>query len=117
MKKFLLLLHENVASMQQLSPKEMENLVQAHFTWAQKLGSLGKFVGGDGLQETGAQILGKESTIKDGPYMESKEMIGGYYIILAEDLAEAVELAKNCPCHLWGGTTEVRPIMEYEEHN
>ena len=115
MKKFLLLLHEDAGQMSKLSPKEMEKLVEAHMEWASKLGESGHMLAGDGLQETGIQITGKECVIKDGPYMESKEMVGGYYLLQAEDMDAVVAIAKECPCHLWGGTTEIRPIATYEE--
>jgi len=115
MKKYLLLLHENVEQLQQLSPKEMEGLVNAHMAWATKLSESGNFIEGDGLEEKSVRILGKEAIIKDGPFVESKEMIGGYYLLQAENLDTVIKIAKECPCHLWGGTTEIRPIMDYEE--
>lgn len=116
MKKFLLLLHEDSEKMSNLSPKEMEELVESHMAWATKLGKLGNLISGDGLQEKGVTITGKNSVIKDGIYLESKELIGGYYLLQAENLDAVVEMAKECPCHLWGGTTEIRPIMEMEDY-
>jgi len=114
MKKFLLLLHDNTEEIRQLSPKEMEELVNAHMEWAEKLGESGHLIAGEGLEEKSIQITGKDSIIKDGNFIESKEMIGGFYYLQAKDLDEAVELSKTCPCHLWGGTTEIRPIMHYD---
>lgn len=115
MKKFLLLLHEDMEHLQKLSPKAMGELVNAHMVWANKLGESGHLISGDGLDEKCVTITGKECVVKDGTFLESKEMIGGYYLLQAKDLDAAVKLAEDCPCHLWGGTTEVRPIMEYEE--
>lgn len=114
MKNFLLLLHEDMEQMQELSPKEMEALIGAHMAWAKKLAEEGYLVAGDGLEETGIQIKGKDCVIKDGPYLESKEMIGGYYLLQAENMEGIIAIAKECPCHLWGGTTEIRPILNYE---
>jgi hypothetical protein len=116
MKKFLLLLHEDIEKMSELSPKEMGELVQAHTEWANKLAEAGYLISGDGLSENGTTIVGKDSVIKDGPYMESKEIIGGYYLLQAENLETIVEISKDCPCHLWGGITEIRPIMEMEDY-
>ncbi|MBT30994.1 MAG: hypothetical protein CMO01_15150 [Thalassobius sp.] len=116
MKKFLLLLHEDVEKMSSLSPKEMESLLNAHMAWAGKLAESGHLISGDGLNENGVLISGKDCIIKDGPYLESKEMIGGYYLLQATNQETVVELAKECPCHLWGGTTEIRPIMEMEDY-
>lgn len=116
MKKFLLLLHEDIEAMQALSPKEMNQLIEAQMAWTNQLAEKGHLLAGDGLEETGVQIVGKESVIKDGPYIESKEMIGGYYLLQAENMDALLEVVKTCPCHLWGGTTEIRPIMDYEAH-
>ncbi|MGK7397496.1 MAG: YciI family protein [Candidatus Cyclobacteriaceae bacterium M3_2C_046] len=115
MKKFLLLLHEDAEAMSKLSPKEMEQLVQAHFEWATKLGESGHLISGDGLDPASKVIIGKDCVIKDGPYIESKEVIGGYYLLQAQSLEAVLELAKACPNHLWGGTTEIRPIMAYDQ--
>ncbi|WMN06043.1 YciI family protein [Marivirga arenosa] len=115
MKKYLLLLHEDIEKMQKLSPKEMEELTNSHMACAEKLGKSGHFISGEGLEENSVKISGKDSIVKDGTFLESKEMIGGYYLLQAKDLETIIELVKGCPCHLWGGTTEIRPIMEYEE--
>lgn len=114
MKKYLLLLHEDMEQMQQLSPREMEELTQAHMAWAEKLGESGHLISGEGLEERSVRISGKDCIVKDGTFLESKEMIGGYYLLQADNLDAAIALAKECPCHQWGGTTEVRPIMEYD---
>ena len=116
MKQFLLLLHEDIEKMNNLSPKEMESLANAHIAWAGKLAESGHLISGDGLQEKSILISGKEAVIKDGPYMESKEIIGGYYLLQAENLEIILALTKDCPCHIWGGTTEVRQIMDMEDY-
>ncbi len=115
MKKFLLLLHEDIEMMSKLSPKEMGELLDAHINWTTNLAKQGVLLSGDGLEEQGILISGKNAIIKDGPYIESKEMIGGYYLLQADNLDIIVDLAKSCPCHLWGGTTEIRPIADYGE--
>lgn len=114
MKKYLLLLHEDIKKMDSLSPKEMEDLIKAHMDWTNQITEKGHFLSGDGLEPTGKLISGESAIIKDGPYLETKEMIGGYYLLQAQSIEEIVEIAKNCPCHKWGGTTEIRPIMDYE---
>lgn len=116
MKKFLLLLHEDIEKMNNLSPKEMEDLGKLHMAWANKLVASGHFIAGDGLHDKGILISGKDSIIKDGPYLESKEIIGGYYLLQAKDLDTVIKLAKDCPCHLCGGTTEIRTIMDMEAY-
>ena len=117
MKKFLLLLHEDIEKMSNLSPKEMEELGNSHMAWANKLAESGHLISGDGLHENGVLISGKDCIVKDGPYLESKELIGGYYLLQADDIKTIVEIAKECPCHIWGGTTEIRPIMDMDEYD
>ncbi|MCB0745158.1 MAG: hypothetical protein KDC67_14715 [Ignavibacteriae bacterium] len=116
MKQFLLLLHEDIEKMSLLSPKDMEQLANAHMAYAEKLSKSGHFISGDGLRENGLLISGKEAVVKDGPYIESKEIIGGYYLLQADSLETIVKLAKECPCHIWGGTTEIRQIMTMEDY-
>ncbi len=53
-------------------------------------------------------------TTTDGPFAETKEALGGFYIVEAKDLDEALELGKACPAVKYGGTVEVRPVMEFE---
>ncbi|MEL6592834.1 MAG: YciI family protein [Bacteroidota bacterium] len=114
MKKYLLLLHEDVQQLQALSPKEMGEIVQAHMLWTEQLAQSGNLIAGEGLEEKSVLITGKEAVVKDGTFLEAKEMIGGFYYLQANNMDEVIALAKSCPCHLWGGTTEIRPIMEYE---
>jgi len=115
MEKFLLLLHDNVEKLKQLSPKEMEELVQAHMAWSMDLSKSGNLIEGEGLEEKSIRIYGKESIVKDGTFLESKEMIGGFYYLQTDSLEAVIKIAKSCPCHHWGGTTEIRPIANYEE--
>ena len=116
MKQFILLLHEDAEAVKNLSPEQMQELVGQHMQWSEKLQKNGNYVGGSGLDQNGKRIVGKDAIIKDGPYIESKELIGGYYVIQAEDYDSAVEIAKGCPNHLWGGTTEVRYLMTSEDY-
>ena len=114
MKKFILLLHDELEKEKGYSPDEMQRLVQEHMSWVQELSENGTFLGGDGLVPDGKVIQGAAALVKDGPYIESKEIIGGYYLLQANSLEEVTEIAKGCPCHRWGGVTEIRPIMDYE---
>ncbi len=115
MNKYLLLLHEPANLMQNLSPTEMEELIGSHIAWASQLAEEGHLLAGEGLQYTGVTIKGKDCIVGNSTYLEAKEMIGGFYFIQAADLDSAVAIAKNCPCHHWGGTTEIRPIAMYDE--
>ena len=84
--------------------------------WIEQLRRDGHFVAGEPLEETGKILSGREGNmVTDGPFTESKEAVGGYFIIRASDLAAAVELSKGCPIFRNNGTVEVRPIQRVAE--
>ena len=116
MKKFILLLHEDAEAVKNLSPEQMQQMVGQHMQWTEELQKNDNYIGGSGLDFGGKRIIGKEALVKDGPYIESKELIGGYYLIQCADYNAAVEIAKGCPNHHWGGTTEVRYLMTPEDY-
>jgi len=60
----------------------------------------------------GAVVKGKEKSVHDGPFAEAKDVVGGYVVVEAKDLAHAVELSKSCPILEAGGSVEVRPIQK-----
>jgi hypothetical protein len=79
------------------SPEEMQKRMNLFGEWVQKVLN-GRFVSGGPLEETDARLLKSKTEVHtDGPFMESKEMISGYFIITANDIQEAVELTKECP--------------------
>jgi len=116
MKQFLLLLHEDLEQIKAFSPRERADLANAHMNWANTLAEKGYLISADGLHEKSIQITGKDGVIKDEPYLESKKIIGGYYLLQADNLDTIVEVARECPTHHYGGTTEIRPIMNMEDY-
>jgi hypothetical protein len=66
------------------------------------------------LERTGKVVSGTAKTVTDGPYIESKEVIGGFSIIEARDAAEAARIAAGCPVLRGGGSVEVRPVRKFE---
>ena len=66
------------------------------------------------LQGAGSVVRGRARTVTDGPYIETKEVIGGFSIIEAKDIAEAARIASGCPMLEGGGSVEVRPVMRLE---
>jgi hypothetical protein len=108
---FMLLLRGGVSN-RELSPDELQRQIERYMNWIEQLRRDGHFVAGEPLDETGKLLSGKDgSTITDGPFTESKEEVGGYFIIRASSLGAAVELAKGCPILRNNGTVEVRPIQ------
>jgi hypothetical protein len=95
------------------SPAEMQQNMQRWATWLKELGDTGHVKSpGHPLERTGGKLVsGKDKTVTDGPFAE-KDMVGGYSLIEAESLSQAVELAKGCPIFLTGGQVEVRSVMK-----
>ena len=92
------------------SPEAMQAQMQKWMTWIQRLRDQGKYIAGDPLQG-GGKVLTSRKTITDGPFAEGKEVVGGYFLIRAETLDEAAEMAKDCPIFESGGSVEVRAIQ------
>lgn len=114
MKEFLLLIREN-ASYGQLSAEEMHADIEKHMAWVEDLIAKGNFKDGNPLDANGVSIKGKDKIVTDGPYIESKECISGYYFLLANSLEEATEIAKGCPALELDATIELREIMATDE--
>ena len=95
------------------SPEESQAHMQRWMQWMGDLGKEGKFVGAQPLNKTGKQITGKNKVVTDGPFMEGKEMVGGYLICKAASYEEALEISKGCPIlEFETGIVEVREIQE-----
>ena len=108
----MLLLRGGVSNAE-LSPEQMQQLIGRYMSWIEQLREKNHFVGGEPLEETGKVLSGRNGqTVTDGPFTEAKEAVGGYFVLRARDLEEAVEVAKGCPIFESGGTAEVRPIQE-----
>ena len=111
MAKFMFILHQNQGCFD-VSPEEMQRIVQKYQSWMDKIRSSGRYVVSDKLAEEGGKVLtlqkGKVNVV-DGPYSEAKEVVGGYFTIRAANYEEAVELARDCP-HLHHGRIEIRQI-------
>lgn len=95
-----------------MSPEQMQQKMQAYMDWMQNGMEAGWLLDrGSGLKAEGA-VVRPDLTVTDGPYAESKELLGGYAIVEAENLAAAVEIAKASPMPSDGVLLEVREISE-----
>lgn len=93
-------------------PQEAQQVLQKWMTWLEELARQGKIKDrGQPLEPSGKVVNGKQKTITDGPYVEAKDLVGGFSLIVARDLDEAAELSRGCPILERGGSVEVRPIM------
>src|SRR5882724_8365848 len=79
------------------SPEEFQQRMNDYVKWMQKLMAEGRYKGGQPLEESDGRLLkNKKEVLTDGPFMDSKEIIGGFIIISAKDMDEATEIAKTC---------------------
>jgi hypothetical protein len=112
MNKYMLILFENENTYDDFSPEDMQKEIERHTRWIEELGD--HYVSGEPLEKAAKTVRGKETVVTDGPFVESKELVSGFYIIKAENLEEATKLAKGCPVFRLGGSAEVRQVMEME---
>jgi hypothetical protein len=112
MPKFLLIYRGSVeAEQKQPSPEEMQHILAAWGVW---FGTVGPALvdGGDGLLPSG-KIVKPGAVVTDGPFIEAKEMVGGYSIINVDSYEQAVALAQSCPIIANHGTIEIREMAGF----
>jgi hypothetical protein len=113
MEKFMLIFHGG--QLDGLSPEEMQAQMGKWFAWIEKLSKTNQYVSGEPLLPGGKLVSGPGGkTVTDGPYTEGKEVVGGYFIINAKDLNEAVSISKDCPDFEHGCSVQVRQVMKME---
>jgi hypothetical protein len=117
--KYLLALFGEEGGMEDASPEEMKAEMDRWDAYGKEAFEKGAFLAGEGLQESSTASTvrikeGEEPSVTDGPFAESKEQLGGFYLFECKDLDEALEYAKKIP--LRNGSVEVRPVMDYSEY-
>ena len=95
-----------------LSPEEIQRIMGRWNGWLERLTVQGKVKAAQPLERDGKIVSGKGRTVADGPFAESKEAIGGYFLLQLDDFNEALEIAKECPALEYGVTVEVRPVAD-----
>lgn len=94
-----------------LSPEEMQEIVSRWRNWFEGLVADGRAIAGNPLEREGKVISGKNGrVVADGPFAETKEALGGYFLLTVKDMDEAVAIAKQCPGLDYGAIVEVRPV-------
>jgi hypothetical protein len=93
------------------SPNDMQRHFQMWVAWFNDLDAKGHLKErGYPLEKAGQVVMGKQRIVHDGPFAEAKDVVGGYIVVEAGNLAQAVELSKGCPILDVGGSVEVRPV-------
>lgn len=97
------------------SPEQGQQVMQKWMAWFKDLAEKGHVVDrGQPLEGTGKIVQGAGRIVTDGPFAEAKDVIGGFTLIQADDVAHAAELSKGCPILDAGGLVEVRPVMKLD---
>lgn len=105
-----LLIFRSMDWYQGLSPEQMQQVADNWMAWFNRLKDDGKCAGGNPLERESKIVSGKNKVVSDGPFAESKETIGGYFLLTVGSLDEAVAIAQQCPGLPYGIRVEVRPI-------
>ena len=114
MPRYMLLIKSGeYSSSPQLSPEESQRIVEKYIAFARKLRSENRFLDGDELMSNGRVMSARGGKIVDGPFTETKESIGGYFLISADSYDHAVAIARDCPVFERGGVLEIREIVEH----
>jgi hypothetical protein len=116
--KYLCLIYEDERNWTKMPKEQSEAVMGEYFSFTDGIRKSGHYIGGEALQPTQSATTvrvrnGKISTT-DGPFAETKEQLGGYYLINAKDLNDAIQVAARIPSARFG-EVEVRPIMEFDQ--
>ncbi len=96
-----------------LSPEEMQRVAGQWMAWFEGLTAQGKAIAGSPLEREGKIVSGKNGrVVADGPFAESKEEVGGYFLLRVDSIEEAVAIAQQCPGLAYGARVEVRPVAK-----
>ena len=111
MEKFMLIFQGG--QMNGASPEQMQAHMGKWMAWIEKLSKTDQYVAGEPLLPGGKLVTGAAGkTVTDGPYTEGKELVGGFFIINAKDMNEAVTISKDCPDFDLGTSVQVRQVMK-----
>jgi hypothetical protein len=113
--EYMLLIYNSEAEGKKLSDAQNQEIFQEYMTFTQDLSKSGKNKGGAPLEPsataTTVRMRNGKTVVTDGPFAETKEQLGGYYLVEAKDLDEAISIASRIPGAKFG-SIEVRPIMK-----
>lgn len=114
--RYLCLIYDEEKKLAEMSQSEGEDFMGAYFAFTEDIRKSGNYLAGDALQPvhtaTTVRVRGGKTSTTDGPFAETKEQLGGYYLIEAKDLNAAIQVAAKIPSARLG-CVEVRPIQEF----
>ena len=114
MAQYVVLIYENESDYANAAPEVYGQIMDAHNRFAEQVTERGgKIAGGNALQGTDTATSIRGDVVTDGPFVETKEALGGFYLLEADDLDQAIKMAKMVPARFGG--VEVRPVMVFPE--
>lgn len=105
-----MLLFRGNAWLKNLSSEDKQKVTNEWMAWFRRLMNEGRAIAGNPLESAGKIVSGKNRVVSDGPFAESKEAIGGYFLLDVASMDEAVAIAQECPGLPYGARVEVRPV-------
>jgi len=121
MPRYAALIYSPAETQGQATPDEQQQVMADYTEFGENAGAAGVIAGGEALHDTNTATTiqvkggkGGEAVFTDGPFAETKEILGGFYLLEVADLDEALKWAQQIP-GAWYGKVEVRPIMEFEQ--
>jgi hypothetical protein len=116
--QYLCLIYSDESTWETMPEEERNAVYGEYMTFTQSIKDSGNHLAGDALQSvstaTSVRVRNGETLVTDGPFAETKEQLGGYYLIEAKDVDEALKIAERIPSARYG-TIEVRPVVVWEE--
>ncbi len=117
--QYLCLIYEAEALESSRSDEENGQIFQAYMSFTEEVRENGKLVAGDALMPTDTattvRVRDGEMLVTDGPFAETKEQLGGYYLLECDNLDDAIAMAAKIPSAKYG-SIEIRPIMVFDQH-
>ena len=115
--QYLLLIYGEEARWNEIEQKERDAVLEEYMSFTKSIAQSGNYRGGNELHRTAraktVRLRNGKKVVTDGPFAETKEALGGYYLIEAGDIDEAVEIAARIPSVRWG-SVEIRPIIPHD---
>jgi hypothetical protein len=115
--RYLLTIYGDESGWNDVTPEQSQQIMAAYGAFGEEAQAAGVLLGGEGLQPTSTattvRVRDGEALSTDGPFAETREQLGGYYLLDCKDLDEAIGWAAKIP-GAQTGSVEVRPIMDYE---
>jgi hypothetical protein len=115
--KYLCTIYGDESQWSSVTPEQMNEVMEAYGAFSEEAGQAGVILAGEGLEPTSSattvRVRDGERMLTDGPFAETKEQLGGFYLLECDSLDEAIEWASKIP-GATSGSVEVRPVMNYD---